>query len=216
MMRPSRGERWSATTTRQTGSFFPPMRVSLSRTAMRRGSVAACKKGLRPLLALAHQRAEVWHLAAGQALHQLAHLGELLDELVDLLDVGTRAARDAQPARALDELRAAPLLGRHRQDDRLDAIHLALVDLDALGLRAEAAGEHPEQVGERAHLADRLELLEEVLERELPLAHLALEVGGLVVLELLLGLLDERQDVAHAEDALGHAVGVEALELVEL
>ena len=33
MMRPSRGERWSATTTRQIGSFLPPTRVSRSRTA---------------------------------------------------------------------------------------------------------------------------------------------------------------------------------------
>src|ERR1700684_1343844 len=30
--RPSRGERWSATTTRQMGSFLPPTRVSLSLT----------------------------------------------------------------------------------------------------------------------------------------------------------------------------------------
>ena len=48
------------------------------------------------------------------------------------------------------------------------------------------------------------------------LAQLALERLGLVLVELALGLLDERQDVAHAEDPLGHAVGVEALELVEL
>ena len=35
-------------------------------------------------------------------------------------------------------------------------------------------------------------------------------------LDRVLGLLDQRQDVAHAEDARGHAVGVEVLELVEL
>jgi hypothetical protein len=33
---------------------------------------------------------------------------------------------------------------------------------------------------------------------------------------LALGLLDQAQHVAHAEDPLRHAVGVEALELVEL
>ena len=48
------------------------------------------------------------------------------------------------------------------------------------------------------------------------LAQLALELLGLVLVELLLGLLDERHHVAHAEDPLRHAVGVEALELVEL
>src|SRR4051794_7969236 len=96
------------------GSFFPPTRVSLSRTAMRRGSVAA------ELTRLAHQRAEVGHLPAREALHQLAHLPELLDELVDLLDVGPRPLGDPQPPRALDQLGPPPLLRRHREDDRLD------------------------------------------------------------------------------------------------
>jgi hypothetical protein len=32
--RPSRGERWSATTTRQIGFFFEPTRVNLNRTAI--------------------------------------------------------------------------------------------------------------------------------------------------------------------------------------
>ena len=45
---------------------------------------------------------------------------------------------------------------------------------------------------------------------------LALELARLVLVELALGLLDQGHHVAHAEDPLGHAVGVEALELVEL
>jgi hypothetical protein len=52
------------------------------------------------------------------------------------------------------------------------------------------AGQHPEQVRQRAHLADLLELSEEVLQRELVGADLALELGRLVLAELLLGLLD--------------------------
>ena len=39
--RPSRGERWSATTTRQIGSFLPPTRVSLSLTDTFSSLVAA-------------------------------------------------------------------------------------------------------------------------------------------------------------------------------
>ena len=38
----------------------------------------------------------------------------------------------------------------------------------------------------------------------------------IVLVELALGLLDQAHHVAHAEDPLRHAVGVEALELVEL
>ena len=39
---------------------------------------------------------------------------------------------------------------------------------------------------------------------------------GLVLVDRLLGLLDEREHVAHPQDPLGHAVGVEALEVAEL
>ena len=38
----------------------------------------------------------------------------------------------------------------------------------------------------------------------------------LVLLDRRLGLLDQRQHVAHAEDPRGHPVGMEDLELVEL
>src|SRR3712207_8958714 len=48
--------------------------------------------------------------------------------------------------------------------------------------------------------------LEEVLEVELLGADLPLELRRLVLVELALGLLDERHDVAHPEDPLGHAV----------
>src|SRR3954453_21882433 len=102
MKRPSRGERRSATTTRHCGSFFPPTRVSLIATAIsaRQDSASAAS----------HHLAQVGHLALLDPAHQLAHLVELLDELVDLLDGHAGAPRDPQPPRALDQLRPAPLL----------------------------------------------------------------------------------------------------------
>src|SRR5436305_1642197 len=124
-------------------------------------------------------------------------------------------ARDPDPPGALDQVRIAPLLRGHRQDDRLDPVELALVDLDAAELLADA-GDHPQQRLQRAEPADLLELIEEVVEPELLLADLALDLLGLILVELLLGLLDQGHDVAHPEDALRHAVRVEALELVEL
>ena len=45
---------------------------------------------------------------------------------------------------------------------------------------------------------------------------LARRLFGLLLLERLLGLLDEREHVAHPEDPPGDAVGVELLEGVEL
>src|SRR5688572_22705562 len=192
MTRPSRGDRRSATTTRQTGSFFPPTRVRRMETDMTARQDSE--------LPLPHQLAEVGHLPRRKALHHLAHLTELLDELVDLLDGGAGALGDPLPAPALDQLGPAALLGGHRQDDRLDAVELALVDLQLGELVPREARDHPQQRRERAHRADPLELVEEVLERELVLAELLLERRGLVLVDGLLGLLDEREDVAHAED----------------
>src|SRR3954454_23742957 len=89
MNRPSRGERRSATTTRHWGSFFPPTRVSRMLTAIsaEQDSVRSQPTGSP----LAHQLAEIGHLALLDPAHQLAHLVELLDELVDLLDRRARA-----------------------------------------------------------------------------------------------------------------------------
>src|SRR4051794_29508044 len=97
--RPSRGERWSAATTRQIGSFLPPTRVSLSRTA--KTSLLVVKRRVR-LAALPHQSPEIRHPASRNLLHDLAHLAELLDELVDRRDVRPGAVGDPQASRSLD------------------------------------------------------------------------------------------------------------------
>src|SRR5690606_214818 len=51
----------------------------------------------------------VRHLAAGHVLHQFLHLVELLDQVVDLLDLGARTLGDPATARTLDDLRHRPL-----------------------------------------------------------------------------------------------------------
>ena len=150
-------------------------------------------------------------------LHDLAHLVELLDELVDLLDAGARAARDPQAPRALDQLRPRALLGGHRLDDRLDAVELALVDLEALHLlRRRSPGIIPssEVSGPILRICwswPRKSSSVNSLRRSLRSSSLASSSSNGCS-----RLLDQAQHVAHAEDPLRHAVGVEALELVEL
>ena len=63
---------------------------------------------------------------------------------------------------------------------------------------------------------DLRELLAEVVERELALAEPLFLPQHFVLVEFLLGLFDEREEVALAEDAAGHAVGVELFERVEV
>src|SRR5579862_5712402 len=109
----------------------------------------------------------------------------------------------------------AALLRRHRQDDGLEPVKLALVDLDPPELLPHAR-DHPEQGLQRAETPDLAQLVEEVIESELLPAQLALELRRLRLVVGPLGLLDQRHHVPHPEDPLRHAVGMEALELVKL
>ena len=78
---------------------------------------------------------------------------------------------------------------------------------------ASCAGSLSMQRGDAAHLVHLLHLLLEVLQVEaLALAHLVGELLRLLDVDLLVRLLDQRQDVAHAEDARGHALGMERLQ----
>src|SRR3954469_19800107 len=201
IVRPSRGERWSATTTLQIGFFLLPTLRSRILTDMRRRRLEDRSPHA------AHQLLGVRHLALGELLHQLVHLAELLDEPVDRLDGGPGPGRDPLAPRPVDLSRMSPLERGHREDDRLDPVELALVHLAHPAHRLAHPGHHLHQAAERAHLPDLLHLLQEVLERELLLADLPLEIGGLFLVELVLRLLDQRDDVAHAEDPTGHPVG---------
>ncbi len=171
------------------------------------------------LLAEAHPRrpGHARGAAAGHLLHHRAGLEEPVDELVDVGDLAAGALGDPGPAGAVDHLRVGALRGRHRLDDRLDPVDLALVEVLELVAELPHAGEHPEHLGQRAHLADLHHLLEEVVEGELAVAlELGRRLGRLVGVEGLLGLLDQGEQVTHVEDARGHPVGVEQVEVGEL
>src|SRR5512144_1895179 len=96
IVRPSRGERLSATTMRQIGFFFEPTRLSLIRTDIRRERLAPAhlRSRRRPARHLLRKLLRIGHLPRRDLLHQLAHLVELLDQLVDVLDLRTRADGD--------------------------------------------------------------------------------------------------------------------------
>ena len=155
--------------------------------------------------------------AAGELLHQLLDLSVLLDQPVDVRRAGPGAGGDPSPARPVDDRGIASLTRRHRPDDRLDPLQIAAVDR-LLGLLRHAAHarDHPHELAHRAHLLDLLDLLEEVLEGELRLAQLLLHLRRLLLVDVLLGPLDERHHVAHAEDPAGEAVRMEDLERVGL
>ena len=103
-------------------------------------------------------------------------------------------------------------------DDRDLALEQLLVEI-ALGdlvLDLGDSGQHPHQPAHAAHALHLHELLAQVGEIEGALAHLLGDARGLLGVDRRGGLLHQRDDVAHAEDAVGDARGMKVLDGVEL
>src|SRR5215510_11066164 len=115
MKRPSRGERESVTTTRYRGRLLEPSRRSRITTT------SSPPQGRK-----AGQALQLAQLAfhAFELLHHLPELRELLEQPVHVLHAGAAAASDALAPAAIDDLRALPLVKRHRRDDRVEASHV--------------------------------------------------------------------------------------------
>ena len=105
---------------------------------------------------------------------------------------------------------------RHAADDGLQTVELLVVDLGQRLFHLTGAGQHAQQVADRTHLADGEHLFQEVLQRQLAGADLGGGGLGLLGVEDLLGLFDQAQHIAHAQDPAGHPVGVEDVEVLEL
>ena len=68
-------------------------------------------------------------LAPPMLFHHVGHLPVLLQQAVDVFDPDAGARRDALLARGLENIGVAPLLRRHRQDDRALALDDAVVEI---------------------------------------------------------------------------------------
>ncbi|PRQ07407.1 hypothetical protein ENSA7_28710 [Enhygromyxa salina] len=127
-------------------------------------------------------------------------------------------------ARALlqEQLGILALAPSHRVDHRLDLDELIVVSglLEHL-VRNVAAKQLTHrhlghQVLHRAHRLDGLDLGQEVVHPEPAAEHLLGVGGGLLLVDDLLEVLHEADQVAHAQDSAGEALGSEFLELVEV
>ena len=133
---------------------------------------------------------------------------------------GPTPSGDPRPPRSVEEPGVAPLRRRHREHDRLHVLEPLRVRrlrrLHRLHRLAVHPRQHPEQRLHRAHLVHLAQRLEEVLEVE-PLLRdrLLRELLGLLPVERLLRLLDQRQHVAHLQHPARDAVRPERLERVQ-
>ena len=109
-----------------------------------------------------NQKAAKTDAAVAHLRHDGAHLAELLEQLVDLLQLDAGAFRDTLAAGVADDLRIAALLRRHGVDDALDAVEGFVIYLIHREFRH--TGDEFQQRHDAAHLADFRNLREEVVE----------------------------------------------------
>src|SRR5690554_678384 len=135
-------------------------------------------------------------------LHHLLHLLVLLEQTVEVRHLQTGTRSDTPLARTVDDVGLAPLLGRHRVDQRLKLAHLLLRPRTLGQLRhLPHAGQLAEQTGHATHFLELLKLVAKILKIEaLALLDLPGELFGFFLVDRALGLFDQRQHVAHAEN----------------
>src|SRR5262249_8145325 len=151
-----------------------------------------------------------------QRFEHLLHLNELLQQAIDLLNRGSAAPGDTLAAAPVDDVLLSTLLRRHGADDRFDAGPLLLLGR-LVGQRLDAAQprEHSQNLVERTHLPNGPKLIAKILEGEFVRPYPALQMLGFLAVDGGFGSLDERKDVAHAQHAGYHPLGMKGLEVVE-
>ena len=130
----------------------------------------------------------------------------------------TAARCDAAPPGGLggQKFRLAPFGLGHRTDHRFDLLELLLALFEHAVIDLVHAGDHLHQSPQRAHALDQPHLLKKIREVEAGLLELLLHLGHIGQLHFLGGLLHQGEHIAHAEDAAGHALGVEGLQGLHL
>ena len=149
----------------------------------------------------------------GDHLHHLAGVFELFEEAVEFGDGVAAASGDALFAAAVDAGGVLALVGGHGGDHGFDGDEGVVADFDVFGEFAHA-WDHADEVFHVAHFFDLAELGEEVVEVVFVVDEFFLDFAGFGFVVLFLCAFDERDDVAHAEDAVGHTVGVEDVECI--
>ena len=151
-------------------------------------------------------------------MHKAAHFLEIGEHLVHIGGGVAAATGDAPAAAGLggQQFRLLALGRGHRADHRFDLFELLLALLEHAVINLVHPRDHFHQAAEGAHALDQAHLLQKIGEVEGGLLQLLLHAGHIGQLHFLLGLLHQGEHIAHAEDAAGHALGVEGLQGLHL
>ncbi|MFM1943079.1 MAG: hypothetical protein RI897_2061 [Verrucomicrobiota bacterium] len=156
-------------------------------------------------------------LKLAHLLHHLLHLAEPVQKSVEFGDGGAATGCNAAAAAGVQDLRSGAFLKGHRADHALHPFELLLTLAEVRLFHGfTSSGQEADDVFQRAQFLHLPQLLKKVVERELASAHLLFQLLRLVEIDRLGRLFHQADDVAHAEDARGHSLGVEGFEVLEL
>src|SRR3990170_2130167 len=185
--------------------------------------LASCPRAVSSLVAEVHAgRLELLqellpHLAVPrESLDRLAGHLVVSQEFFHLARGDARAMGDALHPRGLHELRVRHLLVRHRVHDDLEPSELDLRPLYVFVLHLPGdAGNQGRELAHGAHVGEHVDLFVHLVEGELPRHDLLRELLGPLLVDRLLGLLQERLEVPHPEEARDEPRRLELLEVVD-
>ena len=153
-------------------------------------------------------------------LEHLSHLGVLAQQVVNFLDAGAGSACDAFAAAAIDDLMMQALVLSHRIDNCFYPVKLFFVHFVGVLLHSGEwtnAGQHSHQTLEGAHFLYLPQLIAKVLQRKaITRESSAGHFLRFLLVNILFRFFDQRENVAHAENAGDDAIGMEGLERVVL
>ena len=157
----------------------------------------------------------IGHPSAHDGLHHPAGILKLFQEAVDFLERGTAAVSDTFTAATVDYLRLLPFQRGHGHYDCLDSLEGIVIYIHILKSLSHTRN-HGSEVLYVPHLLYLLYLVIEIHESELVLGQLLLELPGLLLIKLLLGLLDKGYDIAHAENTVRNPLRMEDIKRLHL
>ncbi len=124
---------------------------------------------------------------------------------------GTTAFGNTLSATAIQQSRVVAFGRRHGMNDGFNTLEGVIFNVDILqGL--SHAGNHPHKVLNITHFFDLLQLRQKIVEIKLVLCQFFLKLSGFLLIELLLGFLNQRHNVAHAQDTVGHTTRVKQVD----
>ena len=131
------------------------------------------------------------------------------------MGLATRTTGNALHPPRVQNRRLLALFGGHRLDDRLDTNQLAIVEFHAVGQRVREERQPLHHVAQAAHFLEQTDLLQEVRQGELARQQALGILLGLLLVDELAEIIHQADNVAHAQNAAGHALGAERLKLIK-